>query len=119
MIVSGLGRLGQDPKMQFNAKGNAQTSLSAAVRCGWGDREQTVWVSLIAFGLQAEFLNQHLVKGNRVVFSAEVTGIRTYDKRDGTTGVSLDAKILTVELVDQAAKSEGADSQENPEGFEF
>lgn len=106
MIISGIGRLGKEPTMQFTDKGVARTNMNAAVRAGFGESEKTLWVSLVAYGAQAEFLNKHLVKGQRLGFTAEVTNLRTYEKRDQSTGVSLDAKILTFDLVDFTKKEE-------------
>lgn len=92
--------------MSYTPKGTAQTFLNVAVDTGFGDKKETVWVSLASWGLQAELLNNSLVKGNRISFTAEVTAIRTYEKKDGSTGVSVDAKILNFAFVDYNKKDE-------------
>ncbi len=104
MILSGIGRLGADPKMQFNPEGSAITNISVAAKCGFGDKEETVWISLVAYGKQAENLNKFLVKGNRLEFTAELQKVRTFEKASGV-GVSVDAKILTFTFIDSAPKS--------------
>jgi single-strand DNA-binding protein len=104
MILSGIGRLGADPKMQFNPQGSAITNFNVATKCGFGDKEETVWLSLVAYGKQAETLNQYLVKGNRLEFTAELQKVRTFDKKDGV-GVSVDAKILTFTFIDSAKQT--------------
>lgn len=102
ITVSGVGRLGQNPKMQYSPQGNAITNFSVAVDCGFGDKKKTVWVSLVSFGKQAEILNQYLSKGSRLSFTAEVTDVRGYTKKDDTIGTSLDAKVLTFAFLDKA-----------------
>lgn len=104
MILSGIGRLGADPKMQFNSQGQAITNFNVATECGFGDKKETVWLSLVAYGNQAETLNKYLVKGNRLNFTAELQKVRTFEKQSGT-GVSVDAKILTFSFIDSAGKS--------------
>lgn len=103
-VISGIGRLGADPKMQFNPQGSAITNFNVAIDCGFGDKKETVWLSLVAYGKQAEVLNQYLVKGNRLHFTAELQKVRTFEKKDGT-GVSVDAKILTFSFIDSDGKS--------------
>lgn len=115
LTISGIGRLGRAPKMQYNPAGTAITNLSVAVDCGFGDKKETVWVSLVSFGNQAEILNQYLDKGSRIVFTAEVTKVNAYTKKDGTAGSSLDARITSFSFVDKA-QSDGA-VEEEPEVF--
>jgi single-strand DNA-binding protein len=104
MTIQGVGRLGADPKMQYTPQGTALTNMSVAVDCGFGENKETVWVSLVSFGKQAEILNQHLSKGRLIHFVAEVTKNRTYEKQNGI-GVSLDAKVLTFSFLDANNKS--------------
>lgn len=105
MILSGIGRLGADPKMQFSPQGGAITNFSVATSCGFGDKKETVWISLVAYGKQAEILNQYLVKGNRIEFTAELQKVRTFEKASGT-GVGVDAKILTFTFIETSKSNE-------------
>lgn len=112
--ISGIGRLGQEPKMQYTPSGTALTHLNVAVNMGFGDKRETLWVSLSSFGAMAELLNEKLSKGNRIVFTAELTGVHTYEKRDNSTGVQWNAKIVSFEFVDFAKSADGG---EEPEEF--
>ena len=105
MILSGIGRLGADPKMQFNPQGDPITNFNVAVACGFGDKKETVWISLVAYGKQAEILNKFLAKGNRIEFTAELQKVRTFDKTNGV-GVSVDAKVLTFTFIDTSKSNE-------------
>jgi single-strand DNA-binding protein len=105
LTISGVGRLGQSPKMQYTPSGTAVTNFSVAADCGYGDKKETVWVNLSGFGQQAEILNQYLEKGSRIAFTAEVQRIRTYTKKDSSTGTSLDAKVLSFSFLDKSEKA--------------
>jgi single-strand DNA-binding protein len=111
-IISGLGRLGKDPKMSYTPKGDAQTHFPLAVRAGFGENEKTTWLSILCFGKQAETMNQYLKKGSRIDFVAELMELRTYEKKDGSTGYSLDAKLLKAEFVDGIEKSSDVEPEE-------
>lgn len=115
LTISGVGRLGQAPKMQYTPSGTAVTNFSVAADCGFGDKKETVWVSLASFGNQAEILNQYLTKGTRIAFTAEIQRIRSYTKKDQTVGTSLDAKVLSFSFLDKAEAKDAGD--EEPEVF--
>lgn len=109
--ISGIGRLGKEPKMQYSPNGSAITNITVAVDTGFGDKKETVWFSLVAFGVQAEAINKYFSKGNRIGFTADLQKVRTYEKQGGEVGTSVDAKLLTFSFID---KNEG---QSEPEEF--
>lgn len=108
--LSGIGRLGREPKMQYTDKGTAVTNLTVAVDCGFGDKKETVWLSLVSFGPQAEALNKYLSKGKRLVFTAELSRVSTFERQNGETGVNVDGRIVTFSFVD---KSDASDEVED------
>lgn len=112
LTISGIGRLGQEPKMQYTPAGTAVTNISVATECGFGDKKETVWVNLSGFGNQAEALNKYLAKGKRIAFTAEVRNIRTFTKKDNTVGTSLDARITTFSFVDYVDDDGGSEPEE-------
>lgn len=108
MIIQGVARLGKEPKMSFTPKGAAQTYLTLAFDCGFGDKKETIWVGAWAYGAQAEFVNKYFQKGSRIEVCLEATGLYTYAKDDGVTGGSVNARVLTAKFVDKGtAKKEG------------
>lgn len=122
MIISGIGRFSKDPKMSYTPKGVAQTTMSLAVNTGFGDNAKTVWLGLICWGQQAELINEKFTKGERIEFTAEVTDIHTYESSSGTTGASLNAKLLTFSWVDKSKggkKDDGEFGKNEPESFEW
>lgn len=105
-IIAGLGRLGKDPSMSYTPKGDAQTHFPVALRSGFGEKEKTTWISILCFGKQAEVMNKYLKKGSRIDFAAELMELRTYEKKDGSQGYSIDCKLLRADFVDGIAKGE-------------
>lgn len=100
MIISGMVRLGREPKMQYTNDGLAVTHVQAAGNSGFGDNKKTTWFDFVAFGKQAEVLNEKLSKGNRVVMTAEFQEVSTYEKKDGTTGTEVKARVLDFSFID-------------------
>lgn len=106
VTIQGIGRLAKDPKMVYTDKGLAVTHMTVAMRSGFGDKQETIWVDVAAFGAQAETLNQYLEKGKRISLNAEIQKVRTYEKADKSTGVNIDARLLGFEFVDAGAKQD-------------
>ena len=83
MIQASLyGRLGRDPKAATTKTGKPMTSASLAVDVGRDPGEETLWVSLLAFGVQADIL-ERAQKGDMVAVMGRLTRGR-YTAADGT-----------------------------------
>jgi single-strand DNA-binding protein len=110
MIQTGtiVGRLGRDPEFKTTQAGFNILSCSVAVSL-WKKQEggefgsSTQWWTVKVFGKQAEKLAGKLKKGSRVFASGDIE-VRTYLKKDGAQGHSLEmsANILKGLDKDQA-----------------
>jgi len=88
-----IGRLGRDPDLKFTDAGLAICRMNVGV----GRRkkvnnewtEVTVWHDVTAFGDLAENSAQSLSKGDEIIAVGYVEEPRTFEKKDGTVGVSL------------------------------
>lgn len=99
------GNLGGDVKVN-NVSGTAVANFSVAVKSGFGDKAQTIWVGAAIWGKQAESkLVDYLVKGQMVALTGEMS-IR---ENDGKSYVQL--RVNTIDLI--GGKS---DSQQKPSG---
>lgn len=86
------GNLGKDAEVR-NAGGTAVAGFSLAMKSGYGDKSQTIWLDCSIWGKQAESgLVQYLKKGQFVVLSGEL-GTREYE---GKTYLTL--RVATVTL---------------------
>ena len=76
-VLTVMGNLGRDANVR-QAGGTTVANFSIAVKSGYGDNEQTVWVDCSLWGRQAESrLVEYLTKGQQVVVSGEM-GTREY-----------------------------------------
>lgn len=96
------GNIGGDVKVN-NAGGTAVANFSVAVKAGYGDKAQTIWIACALWGKQAESkLIDYLVKGQGVAVSGELST----REHDGKT--YLQVRVGTIDLV--GGKSDGNSS---------
>ena len=88
-----VGRVGRDPELRFSANGVATCRFSLAVSRGkkvngeWED--VTTWFDVTCFKENAENAAESIAKGDEVICEGYIEEPRTFEKKDGTTGVSL------------------------------
>lgn len=101
------GNIGGDVKVN-NAGGTAVANFSVAVKAGYGEKAQTIWIACALWGKQAESkLVDYLVKGQGVAVSGELST----REHDGKT--YLQVRVGTIDLVG-GGKSDGG-SQSAPQ----
>lgn len=71
------GNLGKDCRTG-NSGGSSVVNFAVAVRSGYGQNEQTLWVDCALWGKRGDSLAQYLTKGQKVVVSGEL-GSREHD----------------------------------------
>lgn len=91
-VFTASGNIGRDAEVR-NAGGTSVAGFSLAVKSGYGDKAQTVWVDCSIWGKQAESgLVQYLKKGQFVVVTGEL-GTREHE---GKTYVTLRVNNVTL-----------------------
>ena len=99
-VLTATGNLGQDCKTN-NVNGTAVCNFSVAMKAGFGDKAQTVWLDCALWGKQAESrLPEFLVKGQQVAVSGELS---TFEADSGKTYLKL--RCNSVDLI--GSKAEG------------
>lgn len=92
-VLTATGNLGQDCRTN-NVNGTAVCNFSVAMKAGYGDREQTVWLDCALWGKQAESrLPEFLVKGQQVAVSGELST----EEKNGKTYLKL--RCNSVDLI--------------------
>lgn len=82
------GNLGRNPELK--EVGSSQVaSFSIAARTG---KDQTTWIDCSVWGKRAETVMSYLHKGDRVTVVGSGR-IRTFDKKDGSEGKSLELNV--------------------------
>lgn len=81
-----FGRLTGDPKMYTTKSGKKMAMFSLAYNYGYGEKRETFFVRLQAFGRKAEIIEQYCVKGTQIIAECmvrpgkrEVNGQTIYD----------------------------------------
>jgi single-strand DNA-binding protein len=83
--VTITGRLARDPESSTTSSGTSMVKLTIPVNNRRTD--STTWWTATLFGKAGDAAARFLRKGSWVCVSGEAH-VRTYDKRDGSTGVS-------------------------------
>lgn len=112
-----VGHLGRDPEMRYTQDGTPVTSFSVATTRRWtdkegGQREETTWFRVSAWGRQAETCNQYLSKGRLVLVEGIVTA-SAWKGRDGEPRASLELRADRVAFLGQPQRA-GEASAEQP-----
>tara|TARA_R110000744_G_scaffold136983_4_gene247323 strand:- start:222 stop:695 length:474 start_codon:yes stop_codon:yes gene_type:complete len=78
-----VGNVGQDGQVKEVGKDNTLVlNFSVAVKTGYGQRAETLWVQCAIWGDRAEKLEQYITKGTKLVVKGEVTP-EAYENKDG------------------------------------
>lgn len=107
-VFTASGNIGRDAEVR-NAGGTSVAGFSLAVKSGYGDKAQTVWVDCSIWGKQAESgLVQYLKKGQFVVVTGEL-GTREHE---GKTYVTLRVNNVTLGGKQDAQKTAQGQQQQ-------
>lgn len=101
MLLVGLARLGNDPVVRYTPDNKAVMDLSLAFsygKKGQDGKRPTQWVSATMWGDRVEKLSQHLIKGQQSFVTLGEPHIEDYDRKDGTKGTSLRARLNELEF---------------------
>lgn len=88
-----VGRVGREPDLRFSNSGMALCRFSVAVsrrkKDGNDWTEVTTWHDLTCFGDLAEHAAESIKTGDEIIAEGYVEEPRSYEKKDGSVGVSL------------------------------
>lgn len=118
MHLIGMARLGRDAEVRYLADGTAVAGLALAFNYGKKDGEgkrPTQWVDASLWGERAEKLVEYLVKGQQVCVVLSEPHVETYEKKDGTLGTSLRARVDSLEFGARPEGASAAPAQTKPE----
>lgn len=110
-MITISGNLGADPELKFTANGTAMVKLRVAITDrvkqadgSWSDGD-TMWLDVIGWRQLAENTAESVVKGSRIIATGKLKS-RTYEKKDGGTGVSYElvAEDIGASFANQAAR---------------
>lgn len=106
-ILTITARLARDPELSTTGSGTSLCKLTLPVDTGYGDNKSTTWWTATLWGKSAESAASHLNKGRWVCVSGEAQ-VRTFDKRDGSTGFSAELNANNWSFVGNRADNNDA-----------
>lgn len=105
-IFSFTGNLGKDCRIGSADSGSTVCNFNVAVKSGFGDKEQTLWIDCALWGKQAESrLPDYLLKGQQVAVSGEL-GSREHEGKTYLT-----CRVNNVDLVGNKGATEASATQ--------
>lgn len=87
-----VGHIGREPESRVSNGGKPMTTFSLAVEGPRKDEDgqaETLWLDVVTFNKTAEICQQYLNKGSKVLVEGKLNPPRTFERRDGNTGVAL------------------------------
>ncbi len=93
-----IGRLGQDPNVQYTDTGTARTTFSVATNRTWTDADgqaqtETEWTRCATWGKLAEITAQYAHKGSRVYVAGRLHTTRWEDAQTGEQRSSVEIVV--------------------------
>jgi single-strand DNA-binding protein len=108
-VFTGLVRVGNEPEVRTLSSGRSVLSFSAASTTGYGDRKQTLWLS-VSYWNNPEKVASFLSKGDQLVISGELSQ-REYES-NGQSKTSLELNATILDLVGGRRESNAAPPQQ-------
>ncbi|NCU28804.1 MAG: single-stranded DNA-binding protein [Candidatus Moranbacteria bacterium] len=96
-----MGRLTQSPEIFTSENGNVVRFTIA----NNGYKEETYFIPCVAFGKNADTVQNHLDKGDQIVVVGKLTQ-RTYQAKDGTKRTAFEVIVNEINFVDVKQKGE-------------
>lgn len=106
-----VGRLTRDPEVNYTGGGNSIARLNVAVdrRKQTENGDSADFISCVAFGKTAEFIEKYFHKGNRIGLNGRIqTG--SYINKDGAKVYTTDVVVDNVEFVESKGSSNNAET---------
>ncbi len=101
-----IGHLGDDPKVRKLDNGRTVVSFSIATnevyRDSKGEKQsETTWHRLVAWGKQAEVIENYVKKGSEIAIEGKLTN-RSYDDKNGMKQYISEVVVNSVLLLDKS-----------------
>ncbi len=107
-----IGRLGQDPQLNYTQSGQAVANLSVATDEGYKDKntgqkvEKTEWHRVVAWRQTAEFVGQYLNKGRLVMVEGKLE-TRKWQDQNGQDRYTTEINAQNIQALDSQQNAGG------------
>ncbi len=110
------GNVGKDPEMRYTPSGAAVTSFSVAssrvFKSQGQNVKETIWFRVTCWGRLADFSNNYVKKGQKVLVEGRLVADqagnpRTFTRNDGTPGASFEITATNLQLLSSRNEMDG------------
>jgi single-strand DNA-binding protein len=108
-----IGNLGADPEMRYTADGKAVTNFRMAINEGYGDRQSTFWVNVVAWEKTAEAVAEYVRKGGLVMIQGRWQ-MRTWTDKEGNERQTYEVVAHTVKFLSRPKQADGDEEEPAP-----
>ena len=99
-----VGRLVRDPELRFAAGSGTGVSRFTIAVSRQFKRDETDFISCVAFGKTAETISQYFTKGKQIAVSGSIrTG--SYDAQDGTKKYTTDVAVDIFDFIEKGTSN--------------
>lgn len=110
MRSSFIATIARDPELKISAKGTPFMNVSVWEYTGekeqGSSKKETQFLDLTLFGKQAEGLHPYMTKGKQFVFHVEGIKPKSYERKDGSLSISIQAKVVGVDFVNSQSDTQ-------------
>jgi single-strand DNA-binding protein len=104
-----IGNLGDDPKVRKLDSGKTVANFSIATNEIYRDQNgqkqsETTWHRLVAWGKQAEIVENYVKKGSEIAIEGKLTN-RSYDNKNGEKQYVTEVLVNSILLLDKNKES--------------
>ena len=113
-----IGRLGQDPDVQYTDRGTARTTFSVATNRTWTDADgqaqtETEWTRCATWGKLAEIAAQFAHRGSRVYVAGRLHTSRWEDAQTGEARSSVEIVVDDLILLDRPTPAAALEDEQD------
>lgn len=114
-----IGNLGRDPELKYTPSGKAVATFTLATSERWTGQdgqkqEATTWHNIVAWGRQAEVINEYLAKGRQVYIEGRIVN-RSYDDKDGNKKYISEIVVQNFQFLGGGREGTGGGGAERPQ----
>jgi single-strand DNA-binding protein len=112
------GNLTRDPEIRHTPSGSTVAELGLAVNTGWGEKKETAFIDVTAWGKSAEFCGAYLKKGSAVLVEGRLRQETWQDKQTGQKRSKIGVVAERIQFADSRRDGEKVEeaSAERPQG---
>ena len=115
LIATISGNLGKDAEYKTTQSGTEFCSFNVAAEVGYGDKKQTIWVSVTKWGKGSDKLARILRKGSKVTVSGELST----REHEGKTYIQCRADHLVIQGTPNGGQSGGTGDSGSSSGSNY